>query len=197
MTGKTCTECKKTLDRENFYPHNGTKDKLRPKCIPCSKEEKRQYRKNNREAVRAIQKAYREKYPERIRESNRKYIEAHYEEHLARSRKYYHDHREQVQAYQTAYNKELRKNKERVRDWLIAKYEGTPCMDCGGVFAWCAMDFDHRPGTVKELKIGAVGSKKAIPKRIAQIEKEITKCDIVCSNCHRVRTQERHERISA
>jgi hypothetical protein len=79
----------------------------------------------------------------------------------------------------------------QVRDWLIKTYDGIPCMDCDGVFAWCSMDFDHRPGEVKEFGIGWISNLKATPERVAQTEKEIAKCDLVCSNCHRVRTQER------
>ena len=78
--------------------------------------------------------------------------------------------------------------KERVVDYLIQKYGDTPCMDCGGVFEWCAMDFDHRPGEVKELKIGPIGWRTASLKNIDKVEKEIAKCDLVCSNCHRIRT---------
>jgi hypothetical protein len=44
------------------------------------------------------------------------------------------------------------------------------------------MDFDHRPGTVKLFHIGKnTHSEDAV---LA----EIAKCDVVCANCHRVRT---------
>ena len=191
MTGKTCTGCKNTLARENFYRHDSTKDKLRPKCIPCSRKEKYQYFIDHQEEALIRGREYRKNYPEKVRESKRKYIEAHYEECLERSRRYYSENREIVLEKKLKQNKEMKKTKSRIRDYLIEKYEGIPCMDCGGVFAWCAMDFDHRPATIKELKIGALGCQKATTKRIAQIEKEITKCDLVCSNCHRVRTQGR------
>ncbi len=82
----------------------------------------------------------------------------------------------------------LKENKKRVIDWILNKYKDIPCMDCGGVFEWCVMDFDHRLGEIKELKIGNIGLYKATPERITQLEKEIDKCDLVCSNCHRVRT---------
>ena len=79
-------------------------------------------------------------------------------------------------------------NGERIVDWITLKYDGTPCLDCNGVFNWCAMDFDHRPGEVKELIIGTIGIQKATPERVSLVEKEIAKCDLVCANCHRVRT---------
>ena len=64
-------------------------------------------------------------------------------------------------------------------------------MDCNGVFAWVAMDFDHRPEETKEFAIGRMAGYSSTPDNIAKVEKEIAKCDLVCSNCHRVRTQDR------
>lgn len=61
-------------------------------------------------------------------------------------------------------------------------------MDCDGVFAWCAMDFDHRPGELKEFRIGGIGGSRATFNGIAKVELEIMKCDLVCACCHRVRT---------
>ena len=84
-----------------------------------------------------------------------------------------------------------KKDRKFIRDWVFDKYKGTPCMDCGGVFDWCAMDFDHRPDETKEFCIADNGSSTAGRKIIARMEKEIAKCDIVCSNCHRVRTRDR------
>lgn len=97
----------------------------------------------------------------------------------------------QGQSYGTLYNKKLQEDKSRIRDWLIEKYKNTPCMDCGNVFDWCAMDFDHRPGETKELKIGSIGFRKASTQLKERVELEITKCDLVCACCHRVRTKQR------
>lgn len=59
-------------------------------------------------------------------------------------------------------------------------------MDCRGTFPPECMDFDHRPGEVKLFNVG-------VYKRISsqKLEVEIAKCDIVCSNCHRIRTTAR------
>lgn len=65
----------------------------------------------------------------------------------------------------------------------IAKLKEAPCMDCGGTFHHAAMDFDHRPDEEKTYKISQMmGMAKA------KLEAEIAKCDLVCANCHRVRT---------
>jgi hypothetical protein len=59
-----------------------------------------------------------------------------------------------------------------------------PCADCGKVFALEAMDFDHVRGE-KKFNISAAGGTHKSRKRILA---EIAKCDLVCANCHRVRT---------
>lgn len=46
------------------------------------------------------------------------------------------------------------------------------------------MDFDHIKGT----KIGALSRMAGDGKPLASILAEIAKCDVVCANCHRLRT---------
>lgn len=53
------------------------------------------------------------------------------------------------------------------------------------------MDWDHRPGTVKSFDIGSAVAKLGIG--LARLLEEIAKCDLVCSNCHRIRTHLRRE----
>jgi hypothetical protein len=62
------------------------------------------------------------------------------------------------------------------------------CVDCGGSFHPVAMDFDHLPGEEKRYEIARMLSGTW---SIKSIEKEIAKCELVCSNCHRVRTATR------
>jgi len=66
--------------------------------------------------------------------------------------------------------------RRRRSDVLVARMrelKAAPCMDCGGTFHPSAMTFDHRPGTNKV--------------------KDLAKCDLVCANCHAVRTFQRRE----
>jgi hypothetical protein len=51
------------------------------------------------------------------------------------------------------------------------------------------MDFDHRPGTVKRFRLTSGG---AMLRPTATLLEEASKCDVVCANCHRIRTWERH-----
>lgn len=88
-----------------------------------------------------------------------------------------------------AANKEdyLARNKRVVsetRGWLVAYKTGKPCTDCGGVFHHVAMDFDHLGDKLFDVSDMIKHGKK-------KILEEIAKCELVCSNCHRVRTHER------
>lgn len=57
------------------------------------------------------------------------------------------------------------------------------CKDCGYKKHHSALEFDHIKGK-KEINI-------ALAKSVGQAKKEIKKCEVVCSNCHRVRTYNR------
>lgn len=48
------------------------------------------------------------------------------------------------------------------------------------------MDFDHREGETKEYQLNQVDRMG-----INALKREIAKCDVVCSNCHRERTYKR------
>lgn len=71
--------------------------------------------------------------------------------------------------------------KKRKED-LIA-YKGGRCEICGYNTCTAALEFHHRDPTVKEFSIG---SKRGFQKRTWEEEiKEVNKCDLLCSNCHK------------
>lgn len=69
---------------------------------------------------------------------------------------------------------------------LVREMKSHACADCGLQYPYYVMDFDHREGEVKEYELNRIDrmSMKALLR-------EIEKCDVVCSNCHRVRTYKR------
>jgi hypothetical protein len=71
--------------------------------------------------------------------------------------------------------------------WYRALKSNTPCADCGGFFHHAAMTWDHLPGSRKAADISDMVHRRS---RIAIIT-EIDKCELVCANCHAVRTHER------
>lgn len=70
-------------------------------------------------------------------------------------------------------------------DRMTAFKEATPCVDCAARFPACCMDFDHR-GLDKHEEVGRLVA-RCRPWEV--IAAEIDKCDLVCANCHRIRTQ--------
>jgi hypothetical protein len=60
-----------------------------------------------------------------------------------------------------------------------------PCDDCGQMFPPYVMDFDHREPTKKLFAI-TTGSAQLMSRE--KLISEIEKCDIVCANCHALRT---------
>jgi hypothetical protein len=64
---------------------------------------------------------------------------------------------------------------------------GKTCTDCGGTFPPEVMQWDHLPGTIK---LGEISDKmrQCSPKLIFE---ELAKCELVCANCHAIRTYRR------
>lgn len=75
----------------------------------------------------------------------------------------------------------------RARRNRIDALKDHPCLDCGGRFPPEAMDFDHI-GVDKIRSISNMGSYS-----MARVEQEIAKCELICANCHRVRTRRRQD----
>ncbi len=67
---------------------------------------------------------------------------------------------------------------------LIREQKDRPCLDCGVSYPYYVMDFDHVRGE-KSFNLSEV-VKGAQSKKV--ILEEIDKCEVVCSNCHRIRT---------
>lgn len=79
---------------------------------------------------------------------------------------------------------------QKARDlkaWML-DLKSKPCTDCGASFATCCMDFDHRVGETKHYNLGSMFAHHYSRELI---EFELSKCDLVCANCHRIRTRDR------
>ncbi len=68
---------------------------------------------------------------------------------------------------------------------LLASLKNKPCADCGGTFPSYVMDFDHVRGRKETNVSGMIGCK------MERLLGEVSKCDVVCANCHRIRTHQR------
>lgn len=70
----------------------------------------------------------------------------------------------------------------------IHELKAKPCVDCKRSFHYSQMDFDHREG---EEKLEIIGRLTSSNRKMEDVLAEIAKCDLVCANCHRDRTQSR------
>jgi hypothetical protein len=72
---------------------------------------------------------------------------------------------------------------------IIDEARAVGCADCGVVNLAHPeiFDFDHLPGHVKLGSVTAFLTKGSID----DLRAEIAKCEVVCSNCHRIRTKSR------
>ena len=80
----------------------------------------------------------------------------------------------------------IAKQKAYLAQYLRDLKTKTPCIDCGINYPYYVMDFDHVRGVkhANVMELVSTLSKK-------RIDEEIAKCEIVCSNCHRIRTHMR------
>lgn len=67
--------------------------------------------------------------------------------------------------------------------------EDSGCVDCGSKYPHYMLEFDHRPEHRKLDNVYRVLKKYGID----MAWKEIAKCDVVCANCHKIRTWTRLE----
>lgn len=96
--------------------------------------------------------------------------------------------------HEQAYKARARKRTGEIRSRLLKIVEdarNVECMDCHGRYSPWVMDFDHRSGS----KIGNIAELKYKWITEDKLLKEISKCDVVCSNCHRERTHRRRHNL--
>ena len=85
---------------------------------------------------------------------------------------------EQVRVKKLEYDRRYRQKRKDI----ISAAKSVPCADCGVQYPTCVMDFDH----IKGNKLFNVGAKTT--GSIKVLLAEIAKCEVVCANCHRLRT---------
>ena len=90
--------------------------------------------------------------------------------------------------YQTANMKKrgydwISKRREEIKA-LVQKAKDKPCMDCGIKYHPYVMAFDHVEGE-KKFAVSLAAQRGM---SLKTVQDEIAKCELVCSNCHRIRT---------
>ena len=70
--------------------------------------------------------------------------------------------------------------------WELKEESG--CIDCGEMYPHYMLEFDHLPGYEKIDSPIRLASRYGMEKAL----EEVKKCDIVCANCHKIRTWQRY-----
>ena len=78
------------------------------------------------------------------------------------------------------YNKAAVVKRRRKMKRLLVNEHGGKCIRCGFNEHVCALEFHHRDPSQKEGKI--IGSTASLDRQRA----EALKCDLLCSNCHKI-----------
>lgn len=71
--------------------------------------------------------------------------------------------------------------KKRRKEELVASAGGR-CVDCSGTFPACVMDFHHKDPAQKDNDIS-----RMLNCSLKRLLGEISKCVLICANCHRIR----------
>ena len=173
---KTCSKCHVPKDPSEFGLGKTYSDGLKCWCRECCRKQARVFARTPEQQQK--RKQWADDHKERLRQQakyrwkTRKHI---YEP--ARQR-WALEHKEEMLALS-------RERRVQFRSFIDFLKTGKPCADCGGLFAPYIMEYDHVRGE-KRFAIGRMTNH-----RQSRVLEEIDKCDLVCCNCHRVRTQYR------
>lgn len=85
-------------------------------------------------------------------------------------------------AVRTRRNQKARRSKIREH---VRAIKDVPCVDCMQRFPSYVMQFDHLPQHTKKGMVANMVGGLASWRRVKE---EISKCDVVCANCHAIRT---------
>lgn len=80
----------------------------------------------------------------------------------------------------------VRRRRNKLKEDLVA-YCGGRCVDCGYSENVKALEFDHLRDKKYPMAVLISGVKRTLA------FKEVEKCELVCANCHRIRTAERQD----
>jgi hypothetical protein len=79
-------------------------------------------------------------------------------------------------------SKRYRRHRALLNQYKLAR----GCADCGFRAHPAALEFDHLPGVKKAFSVGNFGTRS-----LECLLAEVAKCEVVCANCHAIRTATR------
>ena len=85
------------------------------------------------------------------------------------------------------YSKSKLARKSKIRDRYYDLKKTLKCVECGND-DFRVLEFDHLNETTK---LFAIGEGMKLGYAFSKIEEEIKKCQVLCANCHRIKTYEK------
>lgn len=79
------------------------------------------------------------------------------------------------------------KSQQKALRQFVDKLKSAPCTDCKQSFPPYVMDYDH----LTDDKVQMISKMVGLAVSEETILNEIKKCELVCANCHRIRTYKR------
>lgn len=146
---------------------------------------------DRREYKAAWERAKRAQNPEAVRARQREYEQGRSEERAAWKRAYRLANLAEVQEQGRRSQKKATDERREVVNAIKTK---RGCADCGYSAHHAALDFDHIDRVAKTKTVAWLVSHAA---PWSELLAEMEKCEVVCANCHRVRTYEREDWRSA
>jgi Zn-finger protein len=209
MTTKVCIQCKISKPSTEFRWKNKLRGSHNQRCKPCDKIYRAQYQKTHADILRASKARYIAKRRKKISSGSIKVPQVltciicgikksknkfrwRYESlgiKVTRCKECDRIHRQKIYKQKSekfiASRDRTRQKLRQITDGLRSK----PCTDCKRKFPTYIMDFDHRDPSTKVDKVSSFVFKGSLPLLMA----EIAKCDVVCANCHKIRTHKRKQ----
>lgn len=141
----------------------------------------------DRAQLRIYEAAWRAKHsPEYFRAKDARYRATHPEQGHDKWARRYEKHRESILEKKRVQNATIYARRKALLLWL----RDQPCWDCKRLYPWPCMEFDHTRGE-KVCNINQISPTASNE----VLQSELMKVDLVCSNCHCLRTHARRRRL--
>jgi hypothetical protein len=175
---KRCPRCAEFKDTFEFRPDKTRKDGLSCWCALCRKGHSREFAKTPEQRVK--RQAWYKANADKVSALNKARWASNKALYEPARQRWAVENREKVLAY-------FQEKGRGFREWVDSLKTGKPCLDCSRTFAPYVMEYDHVRGD-KRHNISKMGNHK--PERVLE---EISKCDLVCCACHRIRSHSRRK----
>jgi hypothetical protein len=156
MSSKICKDCGKEKDISEFPIHNKKLGTYRCKCSECYSAYRRLNRINN---------------IEQYKETNKKSYTKNKKSIISKVCLYQNNNKDKVKKW-------AKKHKEKSRKNFIDFKSKLFCSECGENHISC-LEFHHKNPKEKEYAVSKLYNSPI------KLKKEINKCIVLCSNCHR------------